>query len=128
MNKILKSGNGWRLGWNCHAEEFAGLVGGENWAIELTVTELEDFCRLLGQLADTMNAMKSELMDEERIACEAQSDLLWLEVEGFPDSYGLHLILNSGRRCEGEWLPEAIPPLLQAARMVSEEMASLREN
>lgn len=123
MNRIVKSGCGWRLGWDPNAEEFCGLVGGENWAIELTATEFADFCRLLAQLADTMNAMKSELMDEERIACEAQSDSLWLEVEGYPESYSLHLILNSGRRCEGEWLPAAIPELLQGARMLAEEMS-----
>lgn len=123
MNRIVKSGGGWRLGWNPEAEEFVGLVGSDNWAIELTATELKDFCRLLGQLADTMNAMASELMDEERIACEAQSDLLWLEVEGYPQSYGLRLILNSGRCCEGEWLPSAVPQLLQSARMLAEEMA-----
>ncbi len=37
-------------------------------------------------------------MDEERITCEAESELLWLEVEGYPDSYTLRLIVNSDRQ------------------------------
>jgi hypothetical protein len=55
---------------------FAGLVGTENWAVELTAAELEDFGRLLLELAATMANMQAELMSEERISCEAESD--WL--------------------------------------------------
>ncbi|MGB6166810.1 MAG: DUF1818 family protein [Geitlerinemataceae cyanobacterium] len=120
MNRIVQSGSGWRLGWNPDADGFSGLVGSDDWAFELTAEELKDFCRLFGQLADTMNAMKGELMDEERIACEAESDLLWLEVEGYPHFYSLRLILNSGRCCEGEWSPSAVPQLLQAAQMLAD--------
>jgi len=35
-----------------------------------------------------------------RISCEAESDLLWLQVEGYPHAYNLRLILNTGR-CAG---------------------------
>lgn len=122
QNRIVKSGAGWRLGWNPEAEEFVGLIGGESWAFELTADEFQDFCRLLSQLAETMNAMKNELMDEERIACEAESDRLWLEVEGYPHTYSVRLILNAGRGCEGEWLPNAVPELLQAVWMLGEEV------
>ncbi len=104
------------MGWDAEAELYQGLVGGEDWAFELTGEELQDFCRLLQQLAATMEEMTAELMDEERIACEAESDLLWLEVEGFPTAYELRLILHSGRRCEGNWPPSVVPELLAAAR------------
>ncbi len=116
MERLIKSGPGWRLGWNSQASDYHGLVGGDDWAIELTEAELDDFCRLLGQLAQTMSQMASELMDEEKIACEAESDLLWMEVEGYPHAYTLRFILNTGRRCEGSWLTEAVPGLLQAAQ------------
>ena len=116
--RLLKSGNGWRIGWNPSAREYPGLVGAETWAVELTEPELNDFCRLLAQLTDTMSEMAGELMAEERIACEAESELLWLEVEGFPHSYSLHLILNQGRRCEGNWDSEAAAELAQAAQML----------
>jgi hypothetical protein len=114
MQRILKSGTGWRIGWNPQAEKYKGLVGSDDWAIELTEAELNDFCRLLCQLVATMDRMQAELMDEERIACEAESELVWLEVEGYPHSYSLRLIINNERRCEGNWV-EGIAPLLAEA-------------
>ncbi|WP_017717168.1 DUF1818 family protein [Kamptonema formosum] len=115
MERLVKSGAGWRLGWEPDAPEFKGLVGGGDWAIELTEAELSDFCRLLGQLDAIMADMAGELMDEEKIACEVESDLLWLEAEGLPHAYSLHLILHAGRRAEGHWPPPAVPSLVQAA-------------
>lgn len=119
MERLLKSGSGWRIGWNPQQIEYQGLVGSDNWAIELTKEEFDDFCRLLEQLANTINQMKAELMDEERIACEAESDLLWMEVEGYPHAYSLRLILNRGRRFEGNWSEEVVGDLVQAARTLT---------
>src|SRR5919202_7052618 len=116
MERVVKNGAGWRLGWNPKASDYQGLVGADDWAIELTETELDDFCRLLQQLAQTMSHMASELMDEEKITCEAESDLLWMEVEGYPSVYTLRFILNTGRRFEGNWLAEAVPGLIQAVQ------------
>ncbi|BAU04712.1 hypothetical protein NIES592_05865 [Fischerella major NIES-592] len=118
MQRLIKSGAGWRIGWNPSAPEFKGLVGTDDWAIELTEAELNDFCRLLLQLADTMQQLTSELMDEEKIACEAESDLLWMEVEGYPHAYSLRFILNTSRCAEGKWNAAAVPGLLQAAGML----------
>ena len=117
VERVIKTGSGWRLGWNPEAEEFKGLVAGDGWAIELTEAELNDFCRLLEQLAGTMSHMASELMDEEKIAIEAESDLLWVQVEGYPEAYSVQLILNAGRRCEGCWPAAAVPTLVQAAKV-----------
>jgi len=47
------------------------------------------FCRLSGQLVETMSHLASELMEEEKISCEAESDLLWLQVEGYAHAYSL---------------------------------------
>ncbi|MFN6567093.1 DUF1818 family protein [Dendronalium sp. ChiSLP03b] len=118
MERLVKSGSGWRIGWNPNALEFKGLVGTDDWAVELTEAELNDFCRLLAQLADTMKQLAAELMDEEKIACEAESDLLWMEVEGYPDEYSLHFILNTGRCVEGKWNASAVADLLQATGML----------
>lgn len=115
---ILKQGEGWRVGWNPEAKDYQGLVGTEAWAIELTTEELGDFCRLLGQVAEAMAQMAQELMAEERIACEVESDLLWLEGEGYPHAYSLRLILREGRRCEGNWAAAAVPELVQVARLL----------
>lgn len=118
MKKILKSGHGWRLGWHPDAPNYQGLVGTEDWAIELTEAELDDFCRLLTQLAQTMNEMTRELMDGEKIACEAETDSLWMQVEGYPHAYSLQIILNAGRRCEGLWPETVVPELVQAAQVL----------
>ena len=114
MEKILKYGSGWRLGWNPKAAIYKGLIGGDDWAIELTESEWQDLRRLLSQLTATMAAMATELMDEERITCEAESELLWVEAVGFPDHYSLRLILYQGRGCEGNWSANALPELLAA--------------
>lgn len=114
MEKILKYGSGWRLGWDSKAAIYKGLIGGDDWAIELTESEWQDLRRLLSQLTATMAAMATELMDEESIACEAESELLWLEAAGFPDNYSLRLILYQGRGCEGNWSATALPELLAA--------------
>ena len=117
--RLLKSGEGWRIGWDISADKYKGLVGADDWAIELTEGELEDFCRLLAQLSQTMTEMSEHLMDEETIACQAESDLLWLEVEGYPHAYSLHLIINQGRRCEGNWSENAVQGLIRAAQALT---------
>ncbi|NJL83133.1 MAG: DUF1818 family protein [Chloroflexaceae bacterium] len=117
MERFLKQGKGWRLGWNPQAEVYKGLVGAEDWAMELTEAELRDFCRLLIELAEIMTGMAGELVEQERLACEASSDLLWLEAEGFPHDYTLRLIVQQGRCGEGNWTSEAVPELVRAAQL-----------
>jgi Domain of unknown function (DUF1818) len=114
VDKILKSGEGWRLGWRPATPNYPGLVGSEEWALELTAMEMADFCRLVQQLAHTMSQMTNELMAEEKIDCEAESDLLWLQVSGYPHSYSLRLLLSSGRKAEGNWVETAVPSLIMA--------------
>lgn len=116
MERLLKTGIGWRIGWNPQAAEFKGLVGTDDWAIELTESELQDFCRLAVQLAETMSQLSSELMDEEKITCEAESSLVWLEVSGYAQCYSLRFILLTGRGAEGSWNEGAVMGLLQAAQ------------
>ncbi len=110
---MLKSGSGWRIGWN-PANTYPGLVGSDDWAFELTAAEFADFDRLLRQLVDSLRSIQAELMDEEKIACEAESDLIWMQVEGTASEYSLRLILNSGRSCEGNWSVAAVPQLVAA--------------
>jgi hypothetical protein len=114
MKRLLKTGAGWRLGWDPEAPEFKGLVGGDDWAIELTQMEFNDLRRLSEQLQHTMDQMRSQLMEEERISCELESDLLWLEAEGFAQDYSLRVIVRSGRCAEGFWSVAAVPEFLQA--------------
>lgn len=116
--RLIKQGLGWRIGWNSNTDIYQGLVGTDDWAIELTETEFKDFCRLFEQLALSMQQMSQELMDQERIACEAESQLMWLEVEGLPHAYSLRLLLSQGRRCEGYWPETVTKELLQAVQTI----------
>jgi hypothetical protein len=92
------------------------MLAGSTWAIELTEAEFQTFCRLVVEIGQTMGAIAAELMSEERLACEAETDCLWLEAEGFPEAYSLRFILATGRRCEGEWDVAATQQLTQVAR------------
>lgn len=118
MGRFLRQGDGWRIGWDPDAATYRGLVGSDTWSLELTGAELDDFCRLSAQLANTLQQMAGELMDEEAIACEVESELLWLEAQGYPDRYRLHLIVLNGRRGEGYWEASAVLPLLDAIRLL----------
>lgn len=114
LQRQLKSGAGWRVGWHPQGNKYQGLIGAEDWAIELTKAELTDLQRLLHQLVSTMAQMAQELMDEEKISCEAESELLWIEVSGYPHRYALRIILNCDRCCEGNWGDGIAPKLLLA--------------
>ena len=111
MQRLIKSGTGWRVGWHPQGKKYQGLIGTDDWAIELTKAELIDFRRLLTQLIDTMKQMEAELMESEKISCEAETALLWLEVEGYPHFYSLRVIVHSDRRCEGNWDKGVAPNL-----------------
>lgn len=118
MERVIKSGVGWRVGWNVTAPKFKALIGSDDWSLELTEAEWQDFCRLLNQLVTTMQQMQTELMDEEAIAIEVESPLLWIEATGYPHAYNLHLILLTGRRGEGSWAATAISELWQAIQAI----------
>ncbi|MEL6856107.1 MAG: DUF1818 family protein [Cyanobacteria bacterium J06607_13] len=114
MTRQMCAGDGWRLGWNPHADSFVGLVAGDGWAMELTAAEFKDFCRLVRSLHNTMTTMTEQLMDEESITCEQETKHLWIEAEGFPHCYSLRFILLTQRGCEGAWPASVVPALTSA--------------
>jgi hypothetical protein len=116
MDKLLKTGKGWRLGWNPEATKYKGLVGADDWAFELTEAELLDFCRLLVELDQTMKQMGEYLMEGEKITCDSESDLLWLSAEGFPHSYSLRLLVHHERCVEGNWDSSVVNELVKAVQ------------
>ena len=119
MVRHLKEGTGWRLGYDPDASPFKGLVGGDRWAVEMTEAEFADFCRLARQLAETVRSLATELMDEERIACEQETPVIWMEAEGFPAQFGLRFILLQGRQAEGGWTAIATAELINAIPAVT---------
>ena len=113
---MLKKGNGWRIGWNSDALVYKGLIGGQDWAFELTEAEMQDFLRLLLQIDQAIADIHEHLMDEETITCEVESELMWLGATGYPDNYSLRIILSQQRSCEGNWAENAISPLITASQ------------
>jgi len=111
---VIKQGPQWRVGWKPEAPEYPALLGGADWAIELTAPELQEFQQLLQQLIHSLEQIAPELMEEETITCEAEGSLLWMEVQGYPHSFSLHFILNTGRRAEGTWPAIVTPEVIHA--------------
>ncbi|NJM49249.1 MAG: DUF1818 family protein [Alkalinema sp. RU_4_3] len=114
MGRLLSQGPGWRVGYNPSAEVYSALVGDDHWAFELTAAELADLRRLANQLVSSLQAIAPELMAEETIELEAESDRLWVSIEGTVQTYQLRLILQQARCAEGSWESHAIPDFLQA--------------
>jgi hypothetical protein len=122
MPKRMASGLGWQIGWKSEAEVFEGLVGGDRWAIELTGQELRDFCRLSLQLAETMTQMAAELSDREKITCTAATEIIQVEVTGYPQSFSLNAQLQTGRRAELDWDASAVPELIAAIKSLIHDL------
>ena len=115
---MIREGDGWRVGWRPHAREYPALLAGADWAVELTEAELHEFRRLLQRLVDSLEQIAPELMDGEKITCEAEGSLVWMEVEGFPHFFSLHFILNTGRRMEGSWPGSVTPEAIDALNLL----------
>jgi hypothetical protein len=113
---LIKKGKGWRIGWNAHAPLYKGLIGADDWAFELTESEMQDFIRLLLQINQAIIDINQHLMDEETIVCEVESDLIWLGAKGYPDNYSLRVILSQARGCEGNWAGNVINSLIMTTQ------------
>jgi len=132
----LCQGVGWRFGWN--GEQ--GLIGGDDWALELTAEEWQDWCCTCRNLWDTWQAMQAHLMPEEDLTLERQTDLLTMNLfvpaalalvepvcraklgngtcsPGSPPQVRLYVQLCTGRVAEGQWQGESAQTLL--ARMAA---------
>jgi hypothetical protein len=117
-DKQILSGQGWRLGWLPNADVFVGLLSGDRWSIELTESELKDFCSLGLRLAEAMNEMQAELSDQEKLTCDGETENLYIEATGYPDQFSFYLQLKTGRRFEGSWSEDVVPELLEAIAMI----------
>jgi hypothetical protein len=82
--------------------------------VELSLLELQDFCRLSLDLGKTMTALEAELVDQEKVECDLSSQLIYLRAEGYPHAWTLYLQLLLDRRAEGMWQETAVPHLLTA--------------
>jgi hypothetical protein len=120
MRRSLLQGPGWRIGWNPEAEVYQGLVGDDHWAVELTFNEFADLRRLSNQLVSSLQSIADELMDEETIELEAESEHIWVALEGSANRHSLRFILLGDRGSEGGWNDTATAGFLQALAGIAE--------
>ncbi len=59
---IQHEGPGWRLERNISRKNFPVLIGGENWAFELTETEWSNLRSVICSLIDQYEGIKNTLM------------------------------------------------------------------
>ena len=104
---IKKEGPGWRLIRDSSRDNFSTLIGGESWAIELNQFEWKTLVKVVINLSDQYKNIKDQLMGDEDITLELESDP-WLAIlKGDQNGWKLKLILDSSdslnRGAEVSW-------------------------
>ena len=92
---IKKEGPGWRIIRDESRKNFSTLIGGEFWAIELNQYEWETLLKVVIDLCDQYKNIKDQLMVDEDITLELESNP-WLAIlKGDQYGWNLKLILDS---------------------------------
>ena len=92
---IKKEGPGWRIIRDSSRGNFSTLIGGESWAIELNQSEWETLVKIVINLSDQYKNIKDQLMGDEDITLEFESNP-WLAImKGDQYGWNLKLILES---------------------------------
>ena len=90
---IHNEGPGWRLVRDTSRKNFSTLIGGENWAVELSEDEWNELNQVIEKLIDQYGQIKTRLMPEEKISIELEQSIWWGSLEGNHVSWSLKLIL-----------------------------------
>ena len=95
-------------------QPFSVLVGGADWAAELTLAELAWLRRGVATLVAQLEATAPLLMAEEDVELEYACGGLWLQLSGQPRHWSLRFVLESepaqhpaARGLEGTWSAQA---------------------
>ena len=83
---------------------------------DLSNVSVDNLAKVKVPSREEIQRLQNELMDEEKINCELESDLIYLLADGYPDSYCLRILLNQGRRAEGNWSSLAVTQLNAALK------------
>ena len=117
---IKKEGPGWRIIRDSSRDNFSTLIGGESWAIELNQSEWETLVKVVIDLSNQYKEIKDQLMGDEDITLEMESNP-WLAIlKGDQHGWNLKLILDSSnslnRGAEVSWPRNVTFPLVNAMR------------
>ncbi|AAQ00627.1 MULTISPECIES: DUF1818 family protein [Prochlorococcus] len=114
---IHNEGPGWRLQKDPSKQKYSILIGGENWAVELSEKEWDCLCPVVFELIDQYEELQKQLMPEEKIFLEIERSPWWACINGTKENWSLKLIL-SGEDVEGRGL-EVFWPVYTASVIVS---------
>ena len=117
---IKKEGPGWRIIRDSSRDNFSSLIGGESWAIELNQHEWETLVKVVIDLSDQYKAIQDQLMGDEDITIELESNP-WLAIlKGDQHGWKIKLILDSNdslnRGAEVSWPRDVTAHLTNAMR------------
>ncbi len=113
----VQEGEGWRLLVDPARCPFSVLIGGHDWAAELTPAEASLLARGVQTLRAQHAALVEQLLAEEAISLEWESGELWLSLEGDRASWRLRFVLTPAaglRGLEGGWTAGASVALAAA--------------
>ena len=119
---IQQEGPGWRLVQDLSRGPFCVLVGGHDWAFELTLEEWDALSDVVLTLVDQHRALADQLMDEESIELELDRSPWWGCLDGTREAWGLSVVLtaSASRSVEATWRSPA-------AQAMAAAMQTLRE-
>ena len=104
---IQQEGSGWRLARDSSRKKFPYLIGGPNWAIELTEDEWYSLFSIINELISHHAQLINKLVPEEIICIEKEKTPWWACLEGDSTSWSLKVVLNGEvnglRGAEGFW-------------------------
>ncbi len=121
---INQEGPGWRLVLDSSRKNFPVLIGGDNWAIELTEYEWNALLPLVCELLDQRQKLKDQLMAEESLCCELERSPWWACMDGEGSSCDLKLILQDygdekkSRGAEVYWPIPAAAAITSAMKII----------
>ena len=93
---IKKEGPGWRIIRDSSRDNFSTLIGGSSWAIELNESEWKTLVKVVIDLSDQYKDIKDQLMGDEDITIELESNPWMAILKGDQYGWSLKLILESG--------------------------------
>lgn len=106
----LCSGEGWRLRVDPQRQPFPVLIGGRDWAAELTALEAGQLRAAVATLLCQLAATVPLLMPDETLELEHASEGLWMQLSGTPDQWALRFLIDDmargaerSRGLEGAW-------------------------
>ncbi len=125
----ISEGEGWRLQLDPKRHPYSALIGGQDWAIELSSHELVEVRRGVLMLLAQRSQLLGVLMPEEELDLELDLSLpamgrdaslagsVFVALSGNVEQWTLRFVLTPGdgsRAAEGAWSASASPPLAAA--------------